>query len=476
MSVRTRALAAVIALAALAMAAAGVTAYSLERDHAAEIVDSTLARSASEVRSLIAHGVDPSTGAPFDSVESVIRAALSHVVPARHESVAGFTGEKLTHVPEVITSFQIQDDPELLDALAPVSSWSEAQIITVRTQQHTYRVLGLPIHDAGSATDGAIVLAFNLDAELAEVSDNFRTYSAVSAIALMWITLIGWFVMGRLLAPLTVLRTASAQITDSDDLTRRIPVRGKDDLAALTETFNGMLARLDQAFASQRQLLDDVGHELRTPLTIVRGHLELMDPQDQQDAAATQTLVLEELDRMNLLVEDLMTLARARRPDFISRSRVDIAILTDDVLTKAEQLGSRHWVLDGVADLTLQADRQRLTQAWLQLAANAVKFSAEGSTVGLGSRYDHQLDEVRLWVRDEGIGIAPADQDSVFTRFTRLNQGADGTGLGLSIVTLIAQAHGGRVELDSTVGSGSTFTVVIPLAPPPIPTETQEIA
>src|SRR5699024_4437744 len=110
----------------------------------------------------------------------------------------------------------------------------------------------LPIYDSGGSIDGAVVLAFNLDAEFAEVSDNFRTYGAVAVIALIWITIIGWFVMGRLLAPLTVLRTASAQITGSDDLSRRIPVRGNDDLAALTETFNDMLARLDQAFASQR--------------------------------------------------------------------------------------------------------------------------------------------------------------------------------------------------------------------------------
>ncbi|HLS15943.1 MAG TPA: ATP-binding protein [Beutenbergiaceae bacterium] len=474
MSVRTRALAAVIALAALAMAAAGVTAYSLERDHAGEIVDDTLARSASEIRTLIDQGVDPSTGAPFDSVDAVIRAALSHVVPAPNEAMAGFTNGSLTHVPEVITAFRIQDDPQLLQALRPVSGWSQARIITVQTNRHTYRVLGLPVHDSGGSIDGAVVLAFNLDAEFAEVSDNFRTYGAVAVIALIWITIIGWFVMGRLLAPLTVLRTASAQITGSDDLSRRIPVRGNDDLAALTETFNDMLARLDQAFASQRQLLDDVGHELRTPLTIVRGHLELMDPQDREDAAATRTLVLDELDRMNLLVEDLMTLARARRPDFIVRATVDVAQLTDETLTKAQQLGQRQWRLDDVAEISLEGDEQRLTQAWLQLASNAVKFSGEDSVIAIGSRYDPARQEVRLWVRDEGVGISAQDQQRVFTRFTRLDRSVDGTGLGLSIVSLIAQAHGGRVELESEVGAGSTFTVVVPLAVVPLAVDMQE--
>src|SRR5699024_1581850 len=97
-----------------------------------------------------------------------------------------------------------------------------------------------------------------------------------------------------------------------------------------------------------------------------------------------------------------------------------------------------------------------------------VKFSAEDSVIAIGSRYDPAHREVRLWVRDEGVGISGQDQQRVFTRFTRLDRNVDGTGLGLSIVSLIAQAHGGRVELESEVGAGSTFTVVVPLAVVPL--------
>src|SRR5699024_629061 len=206
---------------------------------------------------------------------------------------------------------------QLVAELGQVSGWSAADWQTVRTDLGTYRVYGLPVRlDTGDQA-GAVVFAFDMDAEYAEIGDTFRTYALVAALALVWITVIGWFVMGRMLMPVTVLRSAAAEISSSDDLSRRIPVTGHDDLAALTTTVNAMLARLEHAFGSQRQLLDDVGHELRTPLTVVRGHLELMDPSDPADAAETRSLVLDEVDRMNLLVEDLMTLAKARRPDFV---------------------------------------------------------------------------------------------------------------------------------------------------------------
>ena len=462
---RTRALAALIGLSALAMAAAGLTAYSVERDHTADLVDAALTRNAAEVETLFKEGVDPETGQPFASVEAVIRMALSRVVPAENQALAGFMGTELSHVPRTATSFRIQDDPQLVAALAPVSGWAAGDRMTVQTDRGTYRVYGQPVHTEDGSEAGAVVFAFDMDAEYGEIGDTFGTYALVAALALAWITVIGWFVMGRMLIPVTVLRSAAAEISSSDDLSRRIPVTGNDDLAALTTTVNGMLARLESAFGSQRQLLDDVGHELRTPLTVVRGHLELMDPSDPADAAETRSLALDEVDRMNLLVEDLMTLAKARRPDFVRPVPVAVALLTDEVLAKAEPLGERRWVLDSLADVQVEADPQRLTQAWLQLVSNAVKFSADGSTVGIGSRYSPTTGTVRLWVRDEGPGIEPADQARIFERFERLDPGVEGTGLGLSIVALIAEAHNGQVDLESTAGAGSTFSIVLPVSP-----------
>ncbi|WP_049785575.1 sensor histidine kinase [Cellulomonas gilvus] len=224
-----------------------------------------------------------------------------------------------------------------------------------------------------------------------------------------------------------------------------------------------MLDRLHTSMAAQRRLLDDVGHELRTPLTVIGGHLELMDVEDAADVRATRELALDEVDRMRLLVDDLLVLAVADREGFVRPVPTDVGVLTDDVLDKATGLGRRTWRVDQRADQRCLVDPRRLTQAWLQLASNAVKYSADGSTVTLGSAVADGT--LRLWVRDEGVGIAPEHQARIFERFERTEQsaGTEGAGLGLAIVAAIARAHGGGVDVSSTPGVGSTFVLHVPV-------------
>ncbi|MCA0305960.1 MAG: HAMP domain-containing histidine kinase [Actinobacteria bacterium] len=163
---------------------------------------------------------------------------------------------------------------------------------------------------------------------------------------------------------------------------------------------------------------------------------------------------------MGRLVDDLLALAKAERAEFMQPEATDLARLTDETLVKATALGPRHWVLDELAEAEVVLDPQRVAQAWLQLAANAVRFSADGSTVGLGSRIEGN--QVRLWVRDEGAGIDPADHERVLRRFER-GSAAGGSGLGLAIVAAIARAHGGRVEIESERGRGSRISMVVPV-------------
>ncbi|HMR21797.1 MAG TPA: HAMP domain-containing sensor histidine kinase, partial [Micropruina sp.] len=280
-----------------------------------------------------------------------------------------------------------------------------------------------------------------------------------------------WLLVGRLLQPIRLLRTAAEDITEHD-LSRRIAVHGNDDLSALTRTVNAMLDRLNAAMGSQRQLLDDVGHELRTPVTIVRGHLELMDAADADDVRATRALALDELDRMGRLVDDLLTLAKAERSDFIQPQPTDIGRLTDETLEKARGLAPRRWLLDDLADVEASLDPQRVTQAWLQLASNAVKYSPAETPIALGSAV--RRGELWLWVRDQGVGISPDERDIVLARFGRGADAplrADGAGLGLAIVDKIVTAHGGRVDIESVVGRGSTIALILPLQPTPTPLE-----
>jgi signal transduction histidine kinase len=232
-----------------------------------------------------------------------------------------------------------------------------------------------------------------------------------------------------------------------------------------------MLDRLEAAFVGQRQFLDDAGHELKTPLTILRGHLELLDPSSPAETAETRTLLLDEVDRMSRLVQDLILLAKSDRPDFLSLGEADLADLVTSVLAKARALGDRSWQLDSETHATnghpVVVDEQRLTQALLQLADNAVKHTAPGQEIGIGAAIDET--ELRLWVRDTGRGVAEQDRERIFERFGRSTVESDdeGFGLGLSIVSAIATAHAGTAYVeDPDEGPGARFVMSLPVVRP----------
>lgn len=464
MSVRTRVLAGLVVMNALALAVAGFAAFYLERSRLDGRLDEGLERNVHEFEELAASGVDPETGEAFDSVSRLLRIGIQRIAMAPNEGMLGFVADELAwRAPTETVALRLEEDPELM---AELSGRLEQGVMTViTTQTTTYRVAILPVHVPGDPQPGALVMAFDRSAEHSSMAETYQFYALVAAGSLLVITAIAWFIVSRLLRPIRLLRSAAQDISSSD-LSRRIPVVGNDDLAVLTETVNNMLERLEGAFTSQRQLLDDAGHELRTPLTIVQGHLELMDPADPEDAAATKALAMDELGRMNRLIDDLMTLARSRRPDFVRARPTDIALFTDEVLTKARPLGDREWSLDSLATVTCAVDPQRLTQAVLQLCANAVRFSEPGSAIAVGSRLDP--DRLRIWVRDHGRGIPPGDITRVFNRFERLHNDVEGSGLGLTIVRSVALAHDGDVEVSSELGKGTMVTLALPVHGTPV--------
>jgi signal transduction histidine kinase len=292
---------------------------------------------------------------------------------------------------------------------------------------------------------------------------------------------VGWVVAGRVLRPIGRI-TSVARDIQATDLSRRIELPGPDDeLKQLGDTFDAMLARLDAAFAAQRQFIADASHELRNPLAIIRTNVDvaLADPRaDPEDLRHTIAVVKRASDRMARLVDDLLALARRQEPT-LEHESVDlgaaVAEASDDFVVPA---AARNVVLDRAIapGVIVTGDRDALKRAVANLLENAVRLAPEGSRIRLatGSEGD------RAWVAvaDEGPGIAPEDQPHVFDRFWRADKArsrADGgTGLGLAIVRQIAESHGGQVRLQSKVGVGSSFVIWLPVAtdtpePPPRP-------
>jgi signal transduction histidine kinase len=292
-----------------------------------------------------------------------------------------------------------------------------------------------------------------------------RTYAIVCSVALVLLGVFAWLVVSRLLRPLRQLSTTATRVTETD-LSQRVPVATDDDLGELAGAFNTMLDRLSTAIETQRQFLDDAGHELRTPLTVLRGHLEVLDPDDPADVRETRDLLLDETARMGQIVEELVLLAKAERADFVTPAPMDLGRLTDDVHDKARALGPRRWVVDARADAEVVADAHRLTQAVLQLGDNAVKFTDPDDEVGIGTQVVDGPSgrQVRLWVRDTGPGVPPEEAERIFDRFARgsTTGGASGSGLGLAIVQAIAQGHGGDVVVERSDGGGARFVMTWP--------------
>jgi signal transduction histidine kinase len=307
---------------------------------------------------------------------------------------------------------------------------------------------------------GSIAIGQRLEDQRNQVESAVQIAVGVSLVTLLLASLFIWLAAGRAISPLQALAGTARRISESD-LSGRIPVRGGDEIATLARTFNEMLDRLETAFADQKEFLADVSHELRTPITVIRGHLETLgdDPAEQEEAI---TVIQDELDRMNRFVDDLLLLVRASRPDFLRPEPLDLDLLTHETFSKARLLGDRDWSLESTGIGIIRGDPQRLTQAVMNLADNAVRHTQMGEKVAIGS--DLEDGEARLWVRDEGPGIEYADQRLIFERFARAASdiAPGGAGLGLAIVQAIAEAHGGRIELHSRPGYGATFTVVIP--------------
>ncbi|GAB2447623.1 HAMP domain-containing sensor histidine kinase [Streptosporangium sandarakinum] len=289
----------------------------------------------------------------------------------------------------------------------------------------------------------------------------------LTAFCLVLLGLVGWgtwWLVGRALEPVRRMRAEMAEIAASG-LSHRIAVPASgSELNTLIESINRTLDRLEHAREMERRFASDASHELRTPLTGLRTKLELAlaDPEDE-DSALTMRSALKDTERLQAVIDDLLTLARLDAGARPEPRRVDLAEL---VTGEMEQRPSRHEVLMRLhPGVVVRGDRLQLSRVLTNLLANAERHAAGMIEVNVCQNGDDAV----LEVVDDGQGVPEADRERIFQRFTRLDTArsreAGGTGLGLSIAREIATAHGGRLyATDRLRGEGARFVLRLPLS------------
>jgi signal transduction histidine kinase len=421
--------------------------------------------------------------------QSLVKTRSSEGVASRSQKNTPLTTQELKTFFQAYFNWQIPEDDTFLIAFVnrkffgsspialPASLKPEQDLMQLwsilEESQQGKKILGDQISSilyiaepiqSNSKILGVVVVAHMTNGEREEAFNTLIVVIKVMAWVLLVTLLLTWWVAGRVLTPLRRLAQTAQGISESD-LTQRLSVSGGGEIAELATLFNEMMDRLQAAFASQREFVNDAGHELKTPITIIQGHLELMgdDPEERRE---TVTLVMDELKRMNRLVNDLLLLAKAERPDFLVLETIDIGKLTEELYAKVVVLADRHWQLEAVARGFIIIDRQRITEAMVNLVQNATQYTQVGDKIAIGSSFHG--DRVCWWVRDTGEGIPLPDQQRIFERFARAAgncRRSEGSGLGLSIVQAIVEAHRGNVRLHSQPGAGSTFTIDLPVDP-----------
>jgi heavy metal sensor kinase len=326
------------------------------------------------------------------------------------------------------------------------------------------RVLSEPIV-AGGTRVGTFRVAdplTSVDQALASLRNRFI---AVGLGALLLSVAIAIWLANLITRPLRRMAVVASEV-DSGDLSHRIDYSGEDEVGVLAESFNHMMDRLEEGFRRQREFVSDASHELRSPLTVLRGRIEQLADRggDREAVTAEADELMREVRRMERLIDDMLTLAKAERGGLVQRRRVPIDDFVEDLRRDLPLLGPRHYSVEASVHGDLQADPDRLAQVLRNLVTNAVRHTSTDGHIEISISSGNGA--AVFAVSDDGTGIEPDQLGRVFDRFHRTDEGRSraegGSGLGLAIARAIVEAHGGSIAAESPPGSGATFRFSIP--------------
>lgn len=357
-----------------------------------------------------------------------------------------------------------------LDALVAQTMRTQTPLLATQTTSgREVRLYITPLSEEPPI--GAIVVGRST-ADVVAILENFNNILIVAGLTTLLLAGAGGFFMtSRVLKPVDRIRQAAQEI-EENDLSRRIEIESDDELGRLASTLNQMIARLEAAFNRQRQFTADASHELRTPLAIVQAEstLALRRKRTPDDYRKSLELIAQEAKYMSAIIGKLLYLARIDAGnDAVNLERVNLGAFLAELCPSVEVLAREkdiEFQLTQTENLSVEGDRVKLEQLFLNLLENAIRYTPRGGKVSVS--IEKRGTEAMVAITDTGIGIPEEHLPHLFERFYRVDKARSraegGAGLGLAICKHIVQVHHGRIEVQSQPNRGSTFSVFLPLA------------
>jgi heavy metal sensor kinase len=383
-----------------------------------------------------------------------------------------YSGDQLVEVSP--RGISIPSNESISQAIGGTSSFA-----TVQTSEgERLRLLAVPINISipgppPGIQPAALVIAHSTKQIDQALAGLLRTLIIAVPLALALAAAGGIFLARRALKPVDKIAQTAREIGESD-LSQRINVNTKDELGRLAATLNEMIGRLEKAFQRQKQFTSDASHELRTPLAVIEAEstLALQKERPSSDYQRSLEIISQESSQMSSLIDQLLTLARADAgKEQWNFTEVNLGKLISNLSADVEVLCKEKGLslqLGKTKDLVVNGDEARLRELFMNLLDNAISYTPAPGTVSVSFRREGQMAVVAI--TDTGIGIPAEDIPFIFERFYRVDKSRSraegGSGLGLAICRHIAEAHGGKIEVESQVGAGSTFSVWLPLQSP----------
>ena len=468
LSLRSRVLAATLALVVAGLAGAGIATYAFLRSFLLHRVDQQLVAAefpaANALREQIRYGRSDQGGPPGLIPSGTYCAFVDSSGRVRAETALG---------PYAGTPPRPVLPPGLPGSGGPGEGTTT--YFTTLSSGPSYRAIAIAATMAQGQVPGTFIVAIPLTDVEGTLHRLLLVELAVAAAVVAGVGALGWWLVRLGLRPLDRMAETAGAIAGGD-LSRRVePDDARTEVGRLGRALNTMLRQIEASFQRQRaseerlrRFIGDASHELRTPITSIRGYAELFRRgagERPEDLDTAMRRIEDEGARMGVLVDDLLLLARLDQGRPLERAPVDLASLVTDAVHDAGAADpARRFELTVDGEVRVMGDELRLRQVVANLLANARTHTPAGTPIEV--RVGRSSEVASIEVEDHGPGVSPEERDRIFERFYRgdpsRSRASGGAGLGLSIASAIVEAHGGRIRITSREGGGATFLVTLP--------------